>query len=1097
MSTKFFTNREENTLINKFEGVFTYNPNIVCFDALVGYFRASGYFRIREFLNKVPKIRILVGINVDKLITKAHEGGMLFFANHDKTREEFIQETINDIQKAHYDKDTEEGIIQFIDDIITKKVEIKAHPDKKLHAKIYIFRPEPFNKHTPAQVITGSSNLTDAGLGFGPDHNYEFNVQLNDYEDVKFATDEFNSLWDEAIDILPADIEGVKKVSYLNDDVTPFELYIKLLIEYFGKDVDYDPDSVGDLPQNFKKLSYQIDAVNQGYNMMMEHNGFILADVVGLGKTVVAAMVAKKFLLQNGRENSKILVVYPPAVEKNWKNTFRNFKIDRHTKFITNGSLHKIISEHEDYWPKEEYDLVIVDEAHKFRNHTTDAFHKLQLICKSPRANKGYVPGQQKKVILVSATPLNNSPDDIFYQIQLFQDARESTLPVTNLTSFFGPLMDQYKTLKRYEILDVNKLREIYGKIRKEVIEPITIRRTRTDLYNNEDYKKDLDSQGIKFPKVDPPQKVEYVMDDKLNVLFHKTVEYLTKVDSDDLPVHIGYYRYQAIAGLKIEISGTLYEQAELVSKSLAYIMKTQLVKRLESSFHAFKKSLGSLLASTERMIEMFENDRVYIVPDGDINKMLDKRLSTEEIENEIKRLNEENPKNNIFSADDFEPYFVDSLIKDKRYLNELVALWNEINYDPKLDKFLTSLNKQFLNKRTNIEGKLVIFSESKDTVDYITQALENNGRKDILVISADNRKQRYDTIVENFDANIGGDQKKDDYNIIITTEVLAEGVNLHRSNVIVHYDTPWNSTRLMQRIGRVNRIGTKAEKIYNYVFYPSAQGDSQIRLNRTAYMKIQAFHTAFGEDNQVYSEREILDDVKLFKKEAIQEEEDKRLKYLFILRKFRKENKEWFKRIKKLSYKSRTGRSSTLIGKSELSGGTASFLRTSRKFEFYWTDKDQQVKEITPIEAFTIFEAEQKERSAPLIKSHHEHVNMALNHFEKEEQILVATQLDPKALGGVAMRAKKFLAEIKKYPSVTELQKKNIEQVLYLIDIGKFANLPTEVDRLQKKKLALSPALTELDEIFKKYDIETSEAKSKEKKTAEKGTLIISESFN
>lgn len=1097
MSTKFFTNREENTLINKFEGVFTYNPNIVCFDALVGYFRASGYFRIREFLNKVPKIRILVGINVDKLITKAHEGGMLFFANHDKTREEFIQETINDIQKAHYDKDTEEGIIQFIDDIITKKVEIKAHPDKKLHAKIYIFRPEPFNKHTPAQVITGSSNLTDAGLGFGPDHNYEFNVQLNDYEDVKFATDEFNSLWDEAIDILPADIEGVKKVSYLNDDVTPFELYIKLLIEYFGKDVDYDPDSVGDLPQNFKKLSYQIDAVNQGYNMMMEHNGFILADVVGLGKTVVAAMVAKKFLLQNGRENSKILVVYPPAVEKNWKNTFRNFKIDRHTKFITNGSLHKIISEHEDYWPKEEYDLVIVDEAHKFRNHTTDAFHKLQLICKSPRANKGYVPGQQKKVILVSATPLNNSPDDIFYQIQLFQDARESTLPVTNLTSFFGPLMDQYKTLKRYEILDVNKLREIYGKIRKEVIEPITIRRTRTDLYNNEDYKKDLDSQGIKFPKVDPPQKVEYVMDDKLNVLFHKTVEYLTKVDSDDLPVHIGYYRYQAIAGLKIEISGTLYEQAELVSKSLAYIMKTQLVKRLESSFHAFKKSLGSLLASTERMIEMFENDRVYIVPDGDINKMLDKGLSTEEIENEIKRLNEENPKNNIFSADDFEPYFVDSLIKDKRYLNELVALWNEINYDPKLDKFLTSLNKQFLNKRTNIEGKLVIFSESKDTVDYITQALENNGRKDILVISADNRKQRYDTIVENFDANIGGDQKKDDYNIIITTEVLAEGVNLHRSNVIVHYDTPWNSTRLMQRIGRVNRIGTKAEKIYNYVFYPSAQGDSQIRLNRTAYMKIQAFHTAFGEDNQVYSEREILDDVKLFKKEAIQEEEDKRLKYLFILRKFRKENKEWFKRIKKLSYKSRTGRSSTLIGKSELSGGTASFLRTSRKFEFYWTDKDQQVKEITPIEAFTIFEAEQKERSAPLIKSHHEHVNMALNHFEKEEQTLVATQLDPKALGGVAMRAKKFLAEIKKYPSVTELQKKNIEQVLYLIDIGKFANLPTEIDRLQKKKLALSPALTELDEIFKKYDIETSEAKSKEKKTAEKGTLIISESFN
>jgi superfamily II DNA/RNA helicase len=111
-----------------------------------------------------------------------------------------------------------------------------------------------------------------------------------------------------------------------------------------------------------------------------------------------------------------------------------------------------------------------------------------------------------------------------------------------------------------------------------------------------------------------------------------------------------------------------------------------------------------------------------------------------------------------------------------------------------------------------------------------------------------------YDTIVSNFDANCVSEKQDNKYQIIITTEVLAEGVNLHRSNVIIHYDTPWNSTKLMQRIGRVNRIGTKASSIYNYVFYPSAQGDSQIQLNKTAFMKIQAFHTAFGEDNQVFS---------------------------------------------------------------------------------------------------------------------------------------------------------------------------------------------------------------------------------------------------
>ena len=142
-------------------------------------------------------------------------------------------------------------------------------------------------------------------------------------------------------------------------------------------------------------------------------------------------------------------------------------------------------------------------------------------------------------------------------------------------------------------------------------------------------------------------------------------------------------------------------------------------------------------------------------------------------------------------------------------------------------------------------------------------------------------------------------------YEIAITTEVLAEGVNLHRSNVVIHYDTPWNSTKLMQRIGRVNRIGTKASAIYNYVFYPSAQGDSQIRLNKTAFMKIQAFHTAFGEDNQVFSTEEILDEVKLFSGNY-KEEEDERLKFLYFLRYFKKSNRAWFDKIKKLPLKSR-----------------------------------------------------------------------------------------------------------------------------------------------------------------------------------------------
>lgn len=1094
MSTKFFTNSEQNTLLNKFDGVFKYNQNIQYFDALVGYFRASGYFSLRPHLDKVPKIRILVGIDVDKLLAEAQRKGLEFFTHSENTIEQFKQKIQDDIAQADYNKRTEQGILQFIDDLITQKIEVKAHPTQRIHAKVYIFRPEPFNQHTAASVITGSSNLTDSGLG--KTQQYEFNVQLSDYSDVQFATDEFERLWAESIDVLPVAPELKKKTRL--DDYTPFELYIKLLAEYFGDNVDYNADALGDLPPHFKKLSYQMDAVNEGFNMLLKHNGFVLADVVGLGKTVIATMVAKQFLMKNGRELTKILVVYPPAVEKNWKDTFKFFDLDKHTKFITNGSLHKILDGHPDYWAKEEYDLILVDEAHKFRNDATTMFNNLELICKSSRANQGWVEGLRKRVILITATPLNNAPNDIFNQIKMFQDARQSTLPITNLTSFFAPLTEQYKLLKRSKDLNITALRAIYEQIRKNVIEPITIRRTRTDLENIEAYKTDLAEQGIVFPRVEPPKKMEYLMDEVLNALFYTTVQYLTELDANGTPIYMHYARYQAIAGLREDVQHEFYENAERAARSLAYIMQTQLIKRLESSFYAFKKSLMNFQHATQRMITMFEKDKIFIAPDTDVNKLLDKGWTDDEIEREIERLSEENPKNKTFKNHDFKPEFIQQLQSDKQHIDELVGWWQDLDLnDPKLERFMESLKTQFLHPDKNLEGKLVIFSESKETVAYLSKALQAEGRKDVLVISADNRKQLYDTIVRNFDANYDAKSQQNEFNILLTTEVLAEGVNLHRSNVIVHYDTPWNATRLMQRIGRVNRIGTKASTIYNYVFYPSAQGDALIQLNKTAFMKIQAFHTAFGEDNQVYSEDEILDEVKLFNIEAIREQEDERLKFLYFLRNFKKRNKQWFADIQALPLQARTCRDAQSLKKAAWRGGTALFLKTNRKFEFYWVNAEGQPNEIPPVEAFKIFEAQVKEKNVPLIAAHYDHIEAAIQHFEKLEETLVQAQFDPVALGPVAQRAKKFLSEAVKHPSLLDVQKQVIRTMLGFIETGKYNKLPTDVEQLQKKKLKLPEFIKELDRMAQRYSIVEVVVPQKRKQIAvEKPILIISESF-
>ena len=197
-SCRFFTNSAENTLLQKFAGVFEHNPDLARFDALVGYLRASGYFALQPHLAKVPLIRILVGIDVDTLLAASHKKGLLHLGDTDKTLAEVRRELGRDIARAPYRHEVEDGIRQFVKDVGEKRVQIRAHPTKRLHAKIYIFLPPGFCEHKPGAVITGSSNLTAAGLGKeGLESNYEFNVLLHDFNDVKFAADEFEQLWTE------------------------------------------------------------------------------------------------------------------------------------------------------------------------------------------------------------------------------------------------------------------------------------------------------------------------------------------------------------------------------------------------------------------------------------------------------------------------------------------------------------------------------------------------------------------------------------------------------------------------------------------------------------------------------------------------------------------------------------------------------------------------------------------------------------------------------------------------------------------------------------------------------------------------------------
>ena len=1068
MPTKFFTNTNENTVFQKFKGILENMKEVYAFHAVIGYFRSSGYFALQPYLNGIKDIKVLVGINVDQMFADAQKKGLLYFGDEQKTKDEFLNWFIQDLREAKYSKEVEDGILSFIQDIVDGRIEVRAHNSKAIHAKFYLFLPEIHSEYSDGWVIMGSSNLTEAGLGIKKSPNYELNIALKDFDDVEFTKTEFQKLWEQSTSILPADIQEYKKKTHIGQAFTPFEIYLKLLIEYFGNNIDYDPDTVGDMPKTYKKLSYQVDAVNQGFQMLMEHNGFFLADVVGLGKTVIASMIAKRFLIANGSLNTKILVVYPPALEKNWKSTFRMFGIDKHTKFVTNGRLDKIVNGDDlNYWAKEDYDLILVDEAHKYRNHTSQSFGLLQRICKSPRNGDGLVAGKNKKVILISATPLNNRPQDLYYQLLLFQDSRKSTLPITNLQSFFGPIIREYREVMSQNEPNVGRIRELYSAIREKIISQITVRRTRKDLKNYPKYLSDLTDQGIVFPEIAPLKTMRYDLNTKLSKLFYHTIFHLTDDDK------INYYRYQAIRYLKEDLRDMYYDQAILVSKSLAGIMKTLMVKRLESSFHAFRITLNNLLISTQRMVKMFENDKILIAPDLNINELIEKGFSMEEIEDIINDLNVEKPRNNTFCKADFEESFIKGLKKDEKLLTELSDEWDKITEDPKIEELFLAFENELFHKDKNPTGQLVLFTESNDTADYLVEAIEARLGERVLKISSSNRNKIFETIQENFDANYPG-KRKDDYKILITTDVLAEGVNLHRANVLVNYDTPWNATRLMQRLGRINRIGSVAGVVYSYIFYPSQQGDEEINLYKNALIKLQGFHTAFGEDAKVFAHEELVEQFELFK-EGMPDEEDKRLLYLRFIREFKDANPKEFKRIKKIPLKARTARENKNIITEEVRNSTLVFLKSPYKMEFYNISQDNKVKSLTFLEAAGQFEAKIAEQGYDVPPIHFENVQAALKEFD--EDFLGATEAltTTDKADAISAQAKKFLRDFKSITRNSET-KRACNALIELIDKGTFTPLPNEIRKLKrqvdKKVITYGQADNLVVTLARKYDI-------------------------
>lgn len=1044
MSTKFFNNTPANTLFEKLKGIANCMNDFSRFLAVVGYFRSSGYFKLRKELDDISDIRILIGINADDIFRK-HNLGWEMLEAPERAKELYNEQFKQDIIDSNYSKEVEDGILQLCQDLADGRLQLRLHPSKNLHAKFYLCLPKNHSEHSDGWVIMGSSNISDSGLGTGKAPRYELNVAMKDYDDVNYCHQEFEFLWNEAIPLSLDEMKDHLSGTYLSCyQPTPYEIYIKVLIEVFGDQVEEDFNI--QLPNGIMELKYQKDAVIQGYQMLMQHNGLFLSDVVGLGKTMIATMIAKRFIEANGK-NTKILVVYPPALEDNWKSTFKLFGISKKAQFITNGSLSKILEGKNNYHDKEDFDLIIVDEAHQFRSDTSNRYDELQKICKSPCTNPGLLKSFRKKVMLLSATPLNNRPEDLENLLALFQDKHRSTIDgVTNLDLFFAPLKAQYKKLMRErDSRDVShEVDRLYEQIRDKVIDKVTIRRTRTNILNDPDYKTDLDKQGIVFPHILPPNELEYELTPALSNSFTTALTALTDDKADE---HLTYARYRAVEFLKPE-HREKYKNAEQIGKSLAGIYRVHMVKRLESSFYAFKKSLATLLRITNDMIKMFEEDKVIIAPELNIKDMMFKGMDLYEITKYIVEKKGYKESDFKYKAEDFDEVFIKMLYNDRDVLEKLNLEWQQIDEDPKLDKFSASLSK-VTAKDINPTGKLVIFTESVDTLDYLYDFLTIKlKREDVIKISASNRDRLFNTVKANFDANVPTEQREGKYSIIVTSDVLAEGVNLHRSNVIINYDSPWNASRLMQRIGRVNRIGSVADNIYNFMFYPSPDGDKQIQLYKNALIKLQGFHSAFGEDAQIYSREEIVREFNLFDSN-VKDIVDKKIALLRELRHLYNTDRDWYHKIKALPLKSRVMRDT-----GKYAGVTIVFVSSKLKTEFYYVEGERQPQILDFLSAVRFLKAKPEELAVPFKQEerHYAHVNNALVEFQAELQEQTdSDSIKSKNLDTTAQIANKFLRTIEQV-CADESLKRDCSILRGYINEGTYARLPKALKTISQE---------------------------------------------
>jgi len=1006
----------------------------------VGYFFLSGFSAIASRLKDVKELRILIGNTTTRqtieqlaegyqrmeLVERARQSQQ--YAT-DRERKQWTQDTATNIRNSmelmDQTEEAEELVTNLASLIEQRRVKVKVYTKGRLHSKAYIF-DYTTDHYEPGLGIVGSSNLTLSGI----QHNTELNVVVHGSANHEALVKWFDELWwNEAQDFNEALLRELRQSWALNP-VTPYDIYVKTLYKLVK-----DRLEEGEAPRIIwdrempELADFQQAALNAAVRVLNRYGGVFVSDVVGLGKTFVGAALLKYYRTVH---RMRPLIFCPASMVRTWEDFSARYDLG---PVISTGLLTErgIDLDHDS--KTQDRDIVLIDESDEFRYSDTQRYNKL----------RNWLAKQPRKVVLLTATPRNNTIWDIYNQLKLFHPGERSSIPILP-----ARLREYFREVERG------------NKRIQDLLRHVLIRRTRRHIQRYYPNAALPDGRPVVFPE----RKL-----DTINYSIETTYQGVY-ARLRDIIRDMHYARYGLGEYVKKEKQDEpQYRNLHRAGRNLRGLVRVMLFKRFESSVEAFRRTVRNMLHINITFLEALEQGFVPAGVEAQDLMYTSARTNGADVDPQLLVALEQ--VSGQYRIEDFEVEALkDHLEQDIEGLKEMSSLVDPIT--PDRDAKLQCL-KGVLAKAPCKGNKVIIFTQYSDTLDYLYDNLQHLANLERI----DSNRDSPMSVVARFAPKANPQYVRRgqlDIDNLISTDVLAKGLNLQDGNVVINYDIHWNPVRLIQRVGRVDRIGSEHDVVYALNFLPETELDKGLHLKDRVRHRIDEIHNTIGEDAKILEPSEQLNEEAMYRiyegrdASILDPEQPEDMDVLAeaeaFIRKLQKENPEYFAKITSMPDGIRSGRESLETK------GTFAFCQAGDYQQLYLLDSQGNITTTDIEEVLRAVKCGPEEKRVSLPKNHNSVVNQAIRDFRTQVTEQRAQRGEaPKKSQGQAYVLKQLHTLFRGTKNPTER-----ETIVALERALKSESLPRpvhrELNKLRRNRVSGAGLLEKLTELYRSFNL-------------------------